>query len=309
MRNRRKAVGDVRLDHPPAAPRALIDEHLQGIVRRPLRAEPEAAVQEVRLEDRLEHDLHRGLHDPVPNREESTAAAARPSTRLGDQHPPRGQRPIAALPQFAASSSSSRAIPYSSTSAKVILSMPGAPLLPAHRDPRAPQDVPAIDLVHERVESPSGIGLGRPVERMLQGTDRIPGTRGSHGGGTSRDGTHRAPPPQRCASTKQRPFPHRRLCCPLGSTSTTAASDAHPASDPLPGFTGYRTPRSGNTIRRSPGRGGPPQFPPPPSIRSAPHTPGSPSRLRFQALHRFHGLHPDFEGLGTPLSRPERAGL
>src|SRR5690349_9415577 len=32
--------------------------------------------------------------------------------------------------------------------------------------------------------------------------------------------------------------------------------------------------------RRLPGRGGPPQFPPPPSIRSAPPTPGSSSRLR-----------------------------
>src|ERR1022692_887303 len=30
-------------------------------------------------------------------------------------------------------------------------------------------------------------------------------------------------------------------------------------------------------IRRLPGRGWPPQFPPSPSIRSAPHTPGSPS--------------------------------
>src|SRR5690348_1962954 len=54
------------------------------------------------------------------------------------------------------------------------------------------------------------------------------------------------------------------------------------------------------TLRRSPGRGGPPQFPPPPSMRSAPHTPGSSSRLRFQALRRFHGLRPDFERLGTP---------
>jgi hypothetical protein len=53
--------------HPPAAPRALIDEHLQGIVRRPLRAEPETARQEIGLEDRLEHDLHRRLHDPVTN--------------------------------------------------------------------------------------------------------------------------------------------------------------------------------------------------------------------------------------------------
>jgi site-specific DNA recombinase len=33
VRNRRKAVGDVRLYHPPPAPPALIDEHLQGIVR------------------------------------------------------------------------------------------------------------------------------------------------------------------------------------------------------------------------------------------------------------------------------------
>src|SRR5580704_18996712 len=99
------------------------------------------------------------------------------------------------------------------------------------------------------------------------------------------------------------PSPQVVLSC--GSTGTTAASDAHPASGPLPGITGYRTPRSGDNIRRLPGRGGPPQFPPPPSIRSAPHTPGSPSRLRFQALHRFHGLRPDFERLGTPFARPE----
>ena len=74
-----------------------------------------------------------------------------------------------------------------------------------------------------------------------------------------------------------------------------AASDAHPAGNPFPGVTGYRTPRSGDTIRRSPGQGGPPQFPPPLWIRSAPHTPGSSSRLHFQTLHRFHGLRPDLE--------------
>ena len=42
------------------------------------------------------------------------------------------------------------------------------------------------------------------------------------------------------------PSHHRRFCCPAGSTGTTAASDAHPASNPLPGVTGYRTPRSGS---------------------------------------------------------------
>jgi hypothetical protein len=41
-------------------------------------------------------------------------------------------------------------------------------------------------------------------------------------------------------------------------------------------------------------------------MRSAPHTPGSPSRLRFQALRRFHGLHPEFGGSALPA--PALAG-
>jgi hypothetical protein len=45
------------------------------------------------------------------------------------------------------------------------------------------------------------------------------------------------------ASTKQRPFPSRRWCCPLGTTGTTAASHAHPASTHFPVCTGYRAPR------------------------------------------------------------------
>jgi hypothetical protein len=83
-----------------------------------------------------------------------------------------------------------------------------------------------------------------------------------------------------------------RLRRPPGQPSTSRA-------------TGYGTPRSGDNSRRSPDRGGSPQFPPPPSMRSAPHTPGSSSRLRLQALHRFRGLRPDFERLGTPLLAPE----
>ena len=46
-------------------------------------------------------------------------------------------------------------------------------IVPAHRDPRAPQNIAAADLVIQRVEPTSGIGLGRPVQRMLQGTGRI----------------------------------------------------------------------------------------------------------------------------------------
>src|SRR3954454_24385867 len=53
-------VGEVRLDHPPPALPRLIDEDLEGVVRRPSRAKPERARPEVRLEDRLEHDLRGG---------------------------------------------------------------------------------------------------------------------------------------------------------------------------------------------------------------------------------------------------------
>jgi hypothetical protein len=205
-----------------------------------------------------------------------------------------------------ASSSRSRVTPYSSTAARVIFVDARRAVVPAHRDPRAPQHVTAADLVIQRVEPTSGIGLGRPVQRMLQGTDRIPRYRRSLRGGTSTDGTHRAPPHQRYASTKQRPFPPRRLCCPAAQPVLRPPPTPTRPAIHFPACTGYRTPRSGDMIRRPPGRGGPPQFPPPPSIRSAPHTPGSPSRLRFQALHRFHGLRPDFGGSALPVPARRR---
>ena len=44
-------------------------------------------------------------------------------------------------------------------------------------------------------------------------------------------------------------------------------------------ITGYRTRRSDRHSAGPPGRGGPPQFPPPPSERSTPSTPGSSSGL------------------------------
>src|SRR5919197_700668 len=70
VRNRGETVRDVRLHHPPATPPGLINSDLERVIRGPLRAEPETARREVRLEDRLEHDLQRGLHNPVPNRRE-----------------------------------------------------------------------------------------------------------------------------------------------------------------------------------------------------------------------------------------------
>jgi len=67
VRDRAETVGHIRLHHPGGPPEGLIQEHLQPVVCRAFRAEPERARQEVRFEDRLKHDLHRGLHDPVPD--------------------------------------------------------------------------------------------------------------------------------------------------------------------------------------------------------------------------------------------------
>ena len=49
----------------------------------------------------------------------------------------------------------------------------GRALIGAYQLPRALQHVPPIDLVVERVKPSPGIGLGRPLQRSLQFSDRI----------------------------------------------------------------------------------------------------------------------------------------
>ncbi len=106
--------------------------------------------------------------------------------------------------------------------------------MPAARDWRVPaprplQDVPAGDLVVERVEASPRVGLGRPVERSLQFSDSV------LLGGASHEGTHQPFPARETRGRSSGPSHHRRLCCPTGSSGTTAASDALPAGRPLHG--------------------------------------------------------------------------
>ena len=138
------------------------------------------------------------------------------------------------------------------------------------------------------------VGLGRPVEHMLQCADPVP--LDSRQGGPSRiSGTHQSGPPSlRVNEAAALPSPQVVLSCRSDRYygRLRLPPGAPPASRLL---TGYRTRPSAGTAARS-GRGGPPQFPPSPSERSAPSTPDSPSRLRFQDLHRFHGLRRDYRG-------------
>lgn len=47
-----EAVGDIRLDNPAPSPEGLVDDDLQGVVRRPLGPKPKRTRKHVRLEDR-----------------------------------------------------------------------------------------------------------------------------------------------------------------------------------------------------------------------------------------------------------------
>src|SRR5216683_3959788 len=208
-----------------------------------------------------------------------------------------------------ASSPSSRATPYSSTWLKVTLSMPGAPLFKRTATHARHRTSLRLTLSYSAWNLRPGSALAARYSACCKARTGSPDTEDPFAAGLAETALTGPPPDNTAHRRSSGPSHHRRLCCPPGSTGTTAASDAHPASSPFPEVIGYRTPRSGDTIRRPPGRGGPPQFPPPPSMRSAPHTPGSPSRLRFQALRRFHGLHPDFGGLGTPCPRPRTGPL
>src|SRR5918994_6320150 len=89
-----------------------------------------------------------------------------------------------------------------------------------------------------------------------------------------------------------------RLRLPPGTQTTSRLS------------TGYRTRRSDNTPSTGPpGRGGPPQFPPPPSERSEPSYAGRFLGAAIQDLHPFHGLRRDERGSAPPLPHPKRAGV
>jgi len=51
------------------------------------------AILETRLEDRLQHNLGGGLHDPIPDRRDAKRVFA-PPPRLRDRHPPHGIGPV-----------------------------------------------------------------------------------------------------------------------------------------------------------------------------------------------------------------------
>jgi len=141
-------------------------------VRRAPGAEPERALEHVGLEDRFDDDLHCRLHNPVTNRRDRERTTLLTSG-LRDEHPTRGKRTPAPGLQI-------RGQLIEELGDAVLLDLGDGLLVDAsraaigaHQLPRPLQDVAAVDLVMERVEPASGLGLGRPVERSLQFSDFV----------------------------------------------------------------------------------------------------------------------------------------
>src|ERR1700758_3775191 len=74
-----------------------------------------------------------------------------------------------------------------------------------------------------------------------------------------------------------------------------------PGSRPLPGSSPVIGRGRSGALRRPPDRGGSPRFPLPPSQRSEPITPGSPSGLRSRLSTPSIGLRRDTLGSALPL--------
>jgi len=84
VRNRVEVRLQVRVVYLPPARLQILTNLLQRLVGRPAGAEPERAVQEVRLEDRLQDQQDRHLHRPVSHRR--NAQWPQLAIGLGDVH-------------------------------------------------------------------------------------------------------------------------------------------------------------------------------------------------------------------------------
>ena len=148
---------------------------------------------------------------------------------------------------------------------------------------RTHKDITANDFVPQRMKPSTGIHLGCPVQRVLQGTHRIGRSRSTRGGASHLHGTHRAPP-SASARIDTRSGPSLTPGCVVLQARSVLRPPPTPFR-PTTHFPGslvierhrFRRRHRPTAARRSSGRGGPLQFPSPLSIRSTPHTPESSS--------------------------------
>jgi hypothetical protein len=150
-----------------------------------------------------------------------------------------------------------------------------------------------------------GSALPRPVQRVVQGTHLIPGnSNASAVGGTSRTGTHRAPPLTSARLDEAVALPSPAV---VSSARLNRYSDhlRRPSGWlPLPGSSPVIGRHAPAAIRSPLGRGGPLQFPPPLSERSPAPYAGESFTAAHPGSSPLPWPSPFHSGLGTPSAPP-----
>ena len=142
---------------------------------------------------------------------------------------------------------------------------------------------------------------------MLQSADPVP-TDSRQGGPSRNTGTHRSGPfNARVNEAAALPSPQVVLSC--RSERYYGRLRLPPGRRPLPGSTPVIERRLPRLSAARSGRGGPLQFPPPPSERSAPSYAGESLTAAFQDLHRFHGLRREPPGSALSSVSNDAAGF
>ena len=160
MRDRVEVRFQVRVVDLPKPGGDMLADRVDRLMGVPSRTEPVGAVQEVRLEDRLEDQQGRRLNDPVFDR--GYSQRSHPAVRLGDVDAFDRLRPVAswcaALRELLEEDASAPG--PSMMSRHVTPSTPGAPLCCQHQPPRGRQHVAPIDPVVQGVKPELRLLLG-----------------------------------------------------------------------------------------------------------------------------------------------------
>jgi hypothetical protein len=145
----------------------VLADGFQGVLGSEPRPESEGrGSREVRLEDRLQHQLGRRLHHPVPDGRYPQGAVF--AVAFGDLHPPDRLGAIGLLPERLRDLRQERLDPVRLDRGQRLLVDPGGALVLAHLLPRFLQDVAQRELVIQRVEPAGGLALRGLVELRLE---------------------------------------------------------------------------------------------------------------------------------------------
>ena len=169
MRNRVEIFRQIGVHHVGVAPANQPVHFLDRVGRAPSRAVAIGVVLEVRLEDRLQHELGGGLNHPIPDRRDAERAFAAP--RLRDHHPPHRLWPVRLRDEFLAQARQPR------FHARRLDLLEGRPVHPRRARIGAGQrvgvakNVLAANLVVEQVEAEGGLRLRLAIELPLKAPD------------------------------------------------------------------------------------------------------------------------------------------